>query len=347
MKKQNSHTRQGFSLIELLVVIAIVAILVGLLLPAVQKVREAAARAQCQNHLKQIGLALHNYEASNGRFPTSGEGTNYSTSPPSTTFDAVSTYVLLLPYVEQETVYRQFDLSAAFIHMTLPVATRPAYTAYNDPTRAQNQAAAKAEIKTFLCPSHPYREKDPLGYGQADYMPVAYCDIDPSSGVRNKAVRANGILKLGGSSVVECLDGTSNTVAIIEDVGKNHETFFPYMQANYTDPPGSADSAPGGRRNSYRWAEPDVANGVSGPDGSTGSKVAKINNNPTPRGGSAVCPWSTGNCGANDEPFSFHSGGGVSAVFGDGSVRFIKDSISPQTLRAILTAQGDEIFTLD
>jgi prepilin-type N-terminal cleavage/methylation domain-containing protein len=84
--------RRGFTLIELLVVIAIIAVLIGLLLPAVQKVREAASRAQCINNLKQLGLALHNYADANTRFPDERTGASY--------------YTVTLPYIEQEALYR-------------------------------------------------------------------------------------------------------------------------------------------------------------------------------------------------------------------------------------------------
>src|SRR4051812_26758703 len=105
----SSHTpRRGFTLIELLVVIAIIAILVGLLLPAVQKVREAAQRTKCQNNLHQIGIALHNYESSLGRFPPNGISPANATQA-----DSYSALARILPYVEQASLYQMVDLNAA------------------------------------------------------------------------------------------------------------------------------------------------------------------------------------------------------------------------------------------
>src|SRR5690606_20435721 len=104
----------GFTLIELLVVIAIIAILIALLLPAVQQAREAARRTQCRNNLRQIGLAIHNYESSYTRFPTGGQGTDFSASPPSTTFGHQSLFTGILPFVDQGNTYQLIDQNVAY-----------------------------------------------------------------------------------------------------------------------------------------------------------------------------------------------------------------------------------------
>src|SRR6266852_3168895 len=152
---ERNLSRPGFTLIELLVVIAIIAVLIGLLLPAVQKIREAANRMQCQNNLKQIGLALHNYHDANGSFPAAwkllprpdpGVPTNYTLpSPigratPNPPFVGPSVFVLILPYMEQNNLYNQIDTNKSF---------------FNPANMPLGNLAYSTPIKTFLCPSSP------------------------------------------------------------------------------------------------------------------------------------------------------------------------------------------------
>ena len=122
----------GFTLVELLVVIAIIGVLVGLLLPAVQAAREAARRMQCSNNLKQLGLSAHNYESAYKRLPSAGQGTNYATTPASTTIGRQSVFTAILPYIEQGNTYGNLDLRFA----------------YNETTG--NIAASKQGIATFV-----------------------------------------------------------------------------------------------------------------------------------------------------------------------------------------------------
>ncbi|MBM3979507.1 MAG: DUF1559 domain-containing protein [Planctomycetes bacterium] len=149
-----SRTKRGFTLIELLVVIAIIAILIGLLLPAVQKVREAAARMSCTNNLKQIGLAAHNYESANGFLPP-GVNNNAMSPVPNSSNSAspgyggsmAGTHTYLLPFVEQDNVFRLIPTGA----FTLP-STGSYYP---------GGTATQAKIKYFVCPSTTVAEGVP------------------------------------------------------------------------------------------------------------------------------------------------------------------------------------------
>ncbi len=183
-----SRQRSGFTLIELLVVIAIIAILIALLLPAVQQARESARRTQCKNNLKQIGLAVHNFESTYSYLPHSGQCD--STGSSTTTYMTQSTPTLLLPYIEQANVYNLMDHTLKYADM----ATIGGYTVtnintnaqgriYNDANHAGTMAAAKTQIQAFICPSTPIDvgRRSPDGYGVWDYMFIAVTDIEDGS----------------------------------------------------------------------------------------------------------------------------------------------------------------------
>jgi prepilin-type N-terminal cleavage/methylation domain-containing protein/prepilin-type processing-associated H-X9-DG protein len=342
-----ARRRVGFTLIELLVVIAIIAALVGLLLPAVQKAREASARITCANNLYQMGRALHTYLDGKGYFPSGGEGTSYGGNPGpgpaqgSTVFDKQSLFTNLLPYLEQDDIAGQYN---------------PNFY-YNDVANApQNQQVASTVIKTFLCPSNPLRPAsgvDSLGYAYTDYGATVYTDIDPTTGGRNKTLRADGALHANnltngqGQAVGAMTDGLSKTIAITEDVGRNESML---TNPAYIDP----IDAPA-LRHFHRWAEPDSGFGVSGnplswADQTTGAlnpgvPVKAINNNKTPFGGGG-CPWQTqNNCGPNDEIFGWH-GAGANVLFMDGHVVFMDENVDTRVLRKLVTAAGGDSLGL-
>jgi prepilin-type N-terminal cleavage/methylation domain-containing protein/prepilin-type processing-associated H-X9-DG protein len=318
--------RRAFTLIELLVVIAIIA----LLLPAVQAARASARRTTCTNNMKQMGIALHMFADSRQEsFPTSGEVYILGGG---TVFDTHSTFTYLLPYLEYQEVYEEIDLRYP----------------YNDNANAPgNVAAAKTVIPTYLCPSNPVRPssgQDAYGYGYTDYMPIAGTDIDDRGTfglrVQNNAYRVPGALsQFGGAKIASILDGLSKTICMAEDVGRGEI----YHTQRYADPIGFELLPPGSRfRNAWRWAEPDSGNGVSGPSNQNptaqfGDALLRlINNNKVPTGGPSGCPWTTNNCGCNDEPFSFHNDG-ANHLFCDGHVTFLHENLDPIVYRRLLT----------
>ncbi len=365
--------RRGFTLIELLVVIAIIAVLIALLLPAVQQAREAARRTQCKNNLKQLGLAVHNFESTYRKLPHPGQCD--STGTGTTTYMSQSTPTLLLPYIDMANVYNQMDQKLVYSSMSAAgyniavLHPESIGAVYNDPAYPTTVAAAKTQIPSFVCPSTPVAPstRAPDGYGVWDYMFPAVSDIDDitrsraASGAPRIAATVQGMLSCDKNwGIGAVLDGTSNTILCIEDASRSYGgrtggtpavPKFGSLSARpspiTTDPEApdyllSGTATPNGRR-MYAWADPDAgANGYSGPSNSTGSRVAGINNYKTPIGGPVECPWTTNNCGPNDEPFSFHTGG-CQAVMGDGSVKFLSENMDAVVLKYLVGCQDGKV----
>ena len=361
MSRFHRASRLGFTLVELLVVIAIIGTLIGLLLPAVQAAREAARKSQCSNNVKQMALGGLNYESANKVYPTCGEGKDFSNQNRDV-FNTESFFTQVLPFVEQANLASRWNPKIPYWY-------------------PGNDVLAATRVAAFLCPSNSLHKDQHGGtcanaagtqflyYGVTDYMPIAYTDLSPVDGTRQKiSATSYGAYKPGlltwdqSSSNANAADGTSNTAVFFEDAGRNAMhigkanvanvlwayTGGPGSGPQYITPQASADMANGTNTVPNRWADSDNSSGVSGPPNEE-SVVPRtqpiINNNKLPLGGGLVCPWMNNNCGPNDEPFSFHSGGGCFAGFADGSVHWLSEKLNVQVLRQLSDpADGEKML---
>jgi prepilin-type N-terminal cleavage/methylation domain-containing protein/prepilin-type processing-associated H-X9-DG protein len=334
----------GFTLIELLVVIAIIAILMGLLVPAVQKVRDAAARMQCGNNLKQMGIALHNFHGTYNRFPAalihsgragthgpgySGPEANYA-GQTYTVYNHTG-FVALLPYIEQDNLFKQYDYksrASASDPIGAPVA----------PQSAANDAVAAAYIKIYTCPADenppPIKTMDAgdstkyyemVGARRSNYLfnTGVYTDYD-NDWINTSAQVRGPFGNNGAISLQKIKDGTSNTIAIGESVQQWHNgaTYFgPYWGTG-------THTAVHGR-------------GIYG----TGSNLLDPRFTPNyPYGPCA--PNSSQKCTYAWGFSSFHTGT-TNFVFCDGSVKGIHDGIEAAVWVAICTPEGGEVISGD
>lgn len=332
-----SHSvRRAFTLIELLVVIAIIAVLIGLLLPAVQKVREASARAKCMNNLKQIGLALHNFEGSNGHFPPNGV---YPVG--ATASDSYSALARILPYIEQASLYQLVDLNAA--------------------ANQQNNVTSQ-RIAIYMCPSEVRDEsKPPTGTQTITRYPLNYAANvgtwmawTPATGTGGNGAIALTSKPNGGTTIGDFPDGTSNTVGFAEV--KAYGAYMLGGTPTATPPNTPAEMlALGGALKLASahtgWTEgqtfhngvtfvfpPNTSVPYTDPTDGSIYDVDYVSS----RDGSSAANVSYAAMTAR----SYH-GNGANALFMDGSVRMVTSSVNQAAWRAAGSRNGGEALGLD
>jgi prepilin-type N-terminal cleavage/methylation domain-containing protein/prepilin-type processing-associated H-X9-DG protein len=334
-----STARQGFTLIELLVVIAIIAVLIGLLLPAVQKVREAANRMQCSNNLKQMGVALHNYHDTYGIFPpakiNSGSAGKYTAA---TSFYPDKPYVynhtgfvLMLPYLEQDNLYKQYDFAYPSSTSNWAGASLPP-APYNVVSPG-NAAVIGTRVPIYECPSDQQPApvaSDNAGTGayartnarRSNYLFDCGMENDYTLTYNTNSSTTGAFGTNGAARLAKIRDGSSNTIAIGESK-QNHDStsYGPFWGSGthtavqgYVGPVWSTTLPPDGFNINFPW-------------GGVVDKYTDIRAN-------YQYAWGFG---------SWHPGG-ANFVFCDGSVRFLPDSTSFPIFEALSTAYAGEII---
>jgi len=318
MPKSLSRSRQAFTLIELLVVIAIIAILIGLLLPAVQKIREAANRMKCSNNLKQLGLGLHNHHDAMGEFPPAREE---KFAPGSTTTTVVHSWTpKILPFIEQDNLYRQYRFD---INWDANGPPAPGNAGVGGPIRVT--------VATFLCPSAPQTGRH-ANRGCLDYAatternwPNPYVSAQQAPFVQTGDPQFIGVLGHTDFSAnppkpdvrrtfASITDGTSNTMMLAECAARNRRFF---MGKEVT---GTWTAGP--------WANPNSRLQIGGCD---------PNNVDATVGPVAI------NCINDKEIYAFHPGGAM-VLMADGHVQFLKATVKLDLVLQLLTRDRGEVI---
>jgi prepilin-type N-terminal cleavage/methylation domain-containing protein/prepilin-type processing-associated H-X9-DG protein len=352
MHQARSGSRRGFTLIELLVVIAIIGVLIALLLPAVQAAREAARRSQCVNNLKQIGVAIHNYHTSHDALPP-GSTLGYFVINQRDGWSNFSAHAMLLPYLEQQQVYN----AANFM-----------WSVERDTAYVTNSTVSNMVLKAFLCPSDGNAGRPTWLNNYFASMGTSTYNVGPDNGTRQDSA---GAFAHGGSyTLADFTDGTSGTVAFSESLVHN-----PRRATNIKGRgTGLATNVLAGQYDirdvttgpildlynqqvancNAQWNQPNNAGVGNGPGSrwATGAMGYTLFNTIVPPNGGGQIKWSACrfDCCYQAQHAHFvnatsnHSGG-VSVLFMDGSVRFVKDTVDLQTWWGLGTKGGAEVIS--
>jgi prepilin-type N-terminal cleavage/methylation domain-containing protein len=358
------RTLRGFTLIELLVVIAIIAVLIALLLPAVQAAREAARRVQCVNNLKQIGLALHTYNDVNGAFPM-GSGNCGQPFPSMLSKQGLSAHAAILPQLELQTLFNATNF-----------ANGTDETAANAWTAA-NTTVIYAQVSVFVCPSDQYAgEKGTGAFTSATNS--YFASVGTTTNLTNggtttwpapapmQTLPTTGLFAFQQSySLASIVDGTSNTIAFAESTVGNPNAVLGKVNIGIVSIPAAGtaaqfqDASAGANQAATLAGLAGCSAAWSARQGAVDNQRGKswfhgamaftlINTVATPNSANwTYCSSSTsGSAATYSEVDSYHSGG-INVLVGDGSVRFIKNSISQKTWWALGTRAGGEVISAD
>jgi prepilin-type N-terminal cleavage/methylation domain-containing protein/prepilin-type processing-associated H-X9-DG protein len=311
--------RQAFTLIELLVVLAIIAILIGLLLPAVQKVRDAAARAKCANTLKQLGLAAHHFESTYQRFPTGLRVATPTGAGKQTTDSGTNLFIELLPFFEQDNLRKNWDSIDNRNNVFVKDAT-------GNYAGSENSLSAQV-IRILICPSAHYpseRIAVPAGAQAAYYAMNSYVGNGGTRQYYYTDATKDGVFYTGSQTrVADITDGTSNTLLFGER--RPPETSYDWLSQSYP------------LSGWLGWSSTANSNSVADVLGHAAVRINyEIPDDAPTSPPAAAFPFTNDRICAYG---SYHSGG-VNFCFADGSVHFLRDS-TPLDVLQRLSARND------